>query len=101
MAPIKNVQGDFAIDQAIVDGRYCSKPAYAEHVLTVMLVMPKGTSVISAEECNLSAWTRIAKINTVLADGSPKRYFLKVFIHTHTHTHTQGTTGTCDEIRLT
>lgn len=99
MAPIKNVQGDFAIDQAIVDGRYCSKPAYAEHVLTVMLVMPKGTSVISAEEWNLSAWTRIAKINTVLADGSPKRYFLKVFIHTHTHT--QGTAETCDEMRLT
>lgn len=41
-------------------------------------VMPKGTRVVSAESCGISAWTKTAKISVILPDGRPKRYFVKV-----------------------
>lgn len=39
--------------------------------------MPKETEVVSAEAWGLSAWTRTAKISTVLPDGKHQEYFLK------------------------
>ena len=45
---------------------------------TNFAVMPRGTKIISAESCGISAWTKTAKVSVVLPDGSPKRYFLKV-----------------------
>lgn len=42
------------------------------------VVMPKGTEVISAETWGLSAWTRTAKISTILPGGNHQKYFLKV-----------------------
>ncbi|KAL9078766.1 MAG: hypothetical protein Q9157_002318 [Trypethelium eluteriae] len=46
----------------------------------VVKAMPSGTRVILAESCDVSAWTKTAKISVVLPDGSPKRYFLKCAI---------------------
>jgi hypothetical protein len=46
-----------------------------------MAVMPKRTTVISAESCGVSNWCRAAKVSVILPDGSPKRYFLKVSKH--------------------
>ena len=40
--------------------------------------MPRGTKVVSAETCGISAWTKTAKVSVILPDGHPKRYFLKV-----------------------
>lgn len=40
--------------------------------------MPSGTTIVSAESCGVSAWTKTAKVSVILPDGSPKRYFLKV-----------------------
>ena len=45
---------------------------------TDFAVMPRGTKVVSAESCGISAWTKTAKVCVVLPDGSRKRYFLKV-----------------------
>ncbi|KAI1322655.1 Fructosamine kinase-domain-containing protein [Xylariaceae sp. FL0255] len=59
MAPIESIEGGFIVDQAIID------------------VLPKGTTVVSAEPWGLSAWSRTAKLNTLLADGTPRRYFVK------------------------
>ncbi|KAK5224070.1 hypothetical protein LTR47_010093 [Exophiala xenobiotica] len=39
--------------------------------------MPKGTRVVSAESCGVSAWTKTAKVSVILQGGSRKRYFLK------------------------
>ncbi|KAI4194512.1 MAG: hypothetical protein LQ348_002625 [Seirophora lacunosa] len=40
-------------------------------------VMPRGTKIVSAESCGISAWTKTAKISVILEDGTRKRYFLK------------------------
>ena len=42
--------------------------------------MPHGTSVISASSHGASFWTRTARVDAVLSDGSSKTYFLKVEI---------------------
>ncbi|KAI0426549.1 Fructosamine kinase-domain-containing protein [Xylaria sp. FL1042] len=59
MAPIEPIAGDFTLNEAIVK------------------VLPEGTNVVSAESWGLSAWTKAAKIDAILRDGTPKRYFLK------------------------
>ncbi|KAI1272206.1 Fructosamine kinase-domain-containing protein [Xylaria sp. FL0933] len=59
MAPLESIQGDFILDEAITK------------------VLPAGTKVISAESWGLSAWTKTAKIDTTLQDGTSKRYFVK------------------------
>ncbi|KAI1121994.1 Fructosamine kinase-domain-containing protein [Nemania abortiva] len=56
MAPIELIQGDFVLDEAIIEE------------------LPKGTSVVSAENGAFSAWTKTAKIDT-MRDGTSKRYF--------------------------
>ena len=40
--------------------------------------MPQGTKIISAGSWGISAWTKTAKIEVSLAEGTSKRYFLKV-----------------------
>ncbi|KAI1737548.1 Fructosamine kinase-domain-containing protein [Xylaria scruposa] len=59
MAPIELIQGDFMLDEAIIE------------------VLPEGIKVVSAESWGLSAWTKIAKIDTILRDGTSKKYFVK------------------------
>ena len=44
----------------------------------VVAQMPSGTKIVSSEFSGVSAWTKTAKISAILADGSKKRYFLKV-----------------------
>ena len=44
----------------------------------MLVAMPKGTKVVSAEACGYSAWTITGRISAVLPDGTSKRYFLKV-----------------------
>ena len=43
----------------------------------VITHFPEGTKVLSADSYGSSAWTVTASINVELADGTPKRYFLK------------------------
>lgn len=45
---------------------------------SVLLVMPTGTKVVSAESWGISAWTKTAKVTVALPDESLKRYFLKL-----------------------
>ncbi|KAI0968075.1 Fructosamine kinase-domain-containing protein [Xylaria arbuscula] len=59
MAPVESIQGDYPLDEAIVEA------------------LPKGTKVLSAESWGLSAWSRTAKISTILSDGTSKKYFVK------------------------
>ncbi|KAI0392004.1 Fructosamine kinase-domain-containing protein [Xylariaceae sp. FL0594] len=59
MAPVKPIQGDFPLDDSIIG------------------VLPQGTTVLSAKSWALSAWTRTARIDTQLQDGTLKSYFLK------------------------
>jgi len=42
------------------------------------LELPEGCEVISCESHGSSAWTTTARITATLADGTEKRYFLKV-----------------------
>ena len=55
-----------------------SEGALAHESDNTFAVMPRGTKVISAESCGISAWTKTGKISVRLADGIVKRYFLKV-----------------------
>ena len=41
-------------------------------------VLPPGTRIKSASSHGISAWSKTAKLNVVLQDGSPRDYFLKV-----------------------
>jgi len=43
----------------------------------VIVHFPNGTKVLSAERYGSSAWTVTARISVELADGTPKRCFLK------------------------
>ncbi|KAI4257179.1 MAG: hypothetical protein L6R42_005826 [Xanthoria sp. 1 TBL-2021] len=54
-----DIEGNFPLHKAVVE------------------VMPRGTKIVSAESCGISAWTKTAKISVILEDGSRKRYFLK------------------------
>jgi protein-ribulosamine 3-kinase len=73
------IEGNFPINKAIIQGRDTPHRAIDWLKLTpTSQVMPRGTRVVSAESCGISAWTKIAKVSVILADGTPKRYFLKV-----------------------
>ena len=43
----------------------------------VISCFPEGTKILSADRYGSSAWTVTARIFTELADGTPKKYFLK------------------------
>lgn len=45
---------------------------------TGFAVMPRGTRIISADSCGISAWTKTVKVSVILPDESRKKYFLKV-----------------------
>ncbi|KAK1516551.1 hypothetical protein CABS01_06518 [Colletotrichum abscissum] len=45
---------------------------------SILLAMPIGTKVLSAESWGISAWTKTAKICVILPGDTPKRYFLKL-----------------------
>ena len=45
---------------------------------TTFIAMPRGTKVLSAESCGISAWTKTAKVSVILPGGDSKRYFIKV-----------------------
>ena len=54
-----SIKGDFPLDKNVIDQ------------------LPEGTKVLSADRYGSSAWTVTARITTELADGTPKKYFLK------------------------
>lgn len=56
---LPSVKGDFPLDKA------------------VFAFLPEGIKIISADRYGSSAWTVTARITTELADGKPKKYFLK------------------------
>ncbi|KAF2810622.1 uncharacterized protein BDZ99DRAFT_519318 [Mytilinidion resinicola] len=55
----KDIKGDFPLDQIVIDQ------------------LPPGTQVHSCNRHRASTWTVTAKIETTLADGEPKFFFLK------------------------
>lgn len=57
---IPEIGGNFTVDESII------------------AVLPKGAKVLGASSYGTSAWTRTARINIELDDGTPKSYFLKV-----------------------
>ena len=74
------VEGNFPIHKAVVKGNhtfYSYPPAGTD---TNFAVLPRGTRIVTAESCGISAWTKTAKVSVILADGTPKRYFLKVIL---------------------
>ena len=72
------IEGNFALHKAVVGGKI--PPEFLSLYELTVPALPKGTTVISAESCGVSAWTRTAKVSVVLPDGTAKRYFLKVRI---------------------
>lgn len=52
----------------------------------VLAVLPEGAKVVAGERAGTSAWTKTAKVTVELADGSTKRYFLKVGFASSPHT---------------
>ncbi|KAF8864495.1 hypothetical protein BDZ45DRAFT_701672 [Acephala macrosclerotiorum] len=53
------IEGDFPLDAAVIEK------------------LPPGTKIVAADNYGSSAWTVTARISTILADGTPKRWFLK------------------------
>jgi len=86
---VEGIEGDFHLHNAVVRGKLelstlsASLQDYANNGSTAM---PKGTKVTSARRFGDSAWTKTAKIDVTLADGSLKRYFLKVMIQPYPST---------------
>lgn len=72
------VEGNFAIHKAVVEGRDALHGHRSAQIDTEFIVMARGTKIVSAESCGISAWTKTAKICVILPDGKRKRYFLKV-----------------------
>ena len=56
-----NQYGDYSIEKSVLDG-----------------LQEEGMSVVFAEAFDLSGWIVKIKVNAILADGTPKSYFLKV-----------------------
>lgn len=81
MAWVTDIQGNFRLHSAVVDGAISFSPpgdSQISNSACVVAVMPAGTNVLEAEAWGTSAWTKTAKITTLLPDGTPKRYFVKV-----------------------
>ena len=57
---IPEIGGNFTVDEGILN------------------ILPQGTRVIEASSYGTSAWTRTARVDVVLPDGTQKSYFLKV-----------------------
>ena len=57
---IPELGGDFTVDEGIYT------------------VLPQGAKVSAACSFGISAWTRTARLDVTLPDGTPKSYFLKV-----------------------
>ena len=76
---VTDIEGKFPLHRAVLKGRRLS--AHGRPGLrSGFTAMPQGTKVISAESWGISAWTKTAKIEVSLVDGTSKRYFLKVRI---------------------
>lgn len=57
---IPDIGGNFTVDEGILK------------------ILPQGTRVIEASSYGTSAWTRTARVDVELPDGTQKSYFLKV-----------------------
>ncbi|CAG8977665.1 hypothetical protein HYALB_00006615 [Hymenoscyphus albidus] len=57
--PNPEVEGNFPLDEAVIEQ------------------FPPGTKVVAADSYGSSSWTVTARISTILADGTPKLWFLK------------------------
>ena len=76
------VEGNFPIHKAVVKGisHFTGYPRAGTD--TNLAVFPRGTKIMTADSCGISAWTKTAKVSVILPNGSPKRYFLKVDLST-------------------
>lgn len=72
------VEGNFPIHKAVVKGNHTIHSYSSAGTDANFAVLPRGTRIMTAESCGISAWTKTAKVSVILSDGSPKRYFLKV-----------------------
>lgn len=81
------IKGNFPIHKAVTKGKDAVNvmnacipqniPSANKEIFN-FAVLPRGTKVVSADSCGVSAWTTTAKVSVILPDGSPKKYFLKV-----------------------
>lgn len=76
------VEGNFPIHKAVVKGlsHFIGYPRAGTD--TNLAVLPRGTKIVMADSCGISAWTKTAKVSVILPNGSPKSYFLKVTLPT-------------------
>jgi hypothetical protein len=63
----REILGDFPLDQVVIDR------------------LPSGSLVHSCDRYGASAWTVTARIETTLANGEPKDFFLKVCLKNSHH----------------
>lgn len=63
------------LDEAVLEVTN-NHPSTLRSCLAILL-LPKGTRVVSAESWGISAWTKTAKIDAVLGDGTAKRSFFE------------------------
>jgi len=78
------IKGNFPLDAAVVESKATSKsttaaaaPRPQSTTLTSPIELPPGTKIVTADRYNSSLWTVTARISTILADGTPKLFFLK------------------------
>ena len=72
------IDGNFPVHRAVVKGNHTLHSYPPTGIDTNFAVLPRGTRIVTAESCGISAWTKTAKVSVILSDGILKRYFLKV-----------------------
>ena len=69
------IEGNFPLDAAVVESEPAINCKFDR--LTNLIELPPGTRIVSADSYGSSAWTVTARISSILADGTPKLWFLK------------------------
>ena len=80
------IEGDFPLDAAVTESKAsiplnptcaCLSQSESSTINTYSIELPPQTKIVAADSYGSSAWTVTAQISTILADGTPKRWFLK------------------------
>lgn len=73
---LEGVGGHFKVPSAVLEGKLVQRTPISR-VSDLILVLPKGSKVVFANDSGTSAWSKTGKLLILLENGETKRYFIK------------------------
>ena len=73
------IEGNFPIHKAVVEGKHAPYRQGIDRMRPTppLIVMPRGTKVLSAYSYGVSSWTKTGKVSVILPGGDLKRYIIR------------------------